>query len=269
VKFFIFLKEVFTSKLTLPIYSRINKQFMEYKRRAKTPFHAAYTLLHDAIVKKGFLLPSGEVSLPFKWDESSDIVSLKYSKNEKSIEVKCLLMNNSMVVNIIYNNDLKTLDFPISDYVENFDEAQNTYETRSLGNFERKVCEDILEPLFPELKPTGSTTSTATERPRTEPQPQPQVPDPLRDERFHPRAPRIVDPFAVGGADLDPFGNRGGGGMIMDPMRGRLPMMGRGWGGVPPGARYDPIGPGGRGPDNDDLLPPGRRNMFDHDDMFM
>ena len=239
---------------------------MDYKRRAKTPFHAAYTLLHDSIVKKGFLLPTGEVSLPSNWNDSLEIVSMKYAKDSKCIEVKCLLMNDSMVVNVVHNNNLKTLDFVISDYIENFDEAQNTYETKSLGNFERRVYEDILEPLFPELK-SPSTTSSA-ERPRTEPPPQPQGPDPLRDERFQPRAPRIVDPFAVGGGDLDPFGNRGGG-MIMDPMRGRGPMMGRGWGGVPPGARYDPIGPGGRGPDHDELLPPGRRNMFDHDDMFM
>ena len=35
--------------------------------------------------------------------------------------------------------------------------------------------------------------------------------------------------------------------------------------GVPPGARYDPMGPGGLGPDNDIDLPPGR-NMRDPDE---
>lgn len=243
---------------------------MDYKRRAKTPFHAACTLLHDAIIKKGFVLPSGEVSLPFKWDENTDIVSLKYCKGGKTMEVKCILMDSAIVVNLLLGNDLKTLDFAISDYVTKFNETDFTYEVEYLGNFERKVYEDILGPLFPELKQSGESSSSSGEKKKTEAQPQPRPADPLRDDRFQPPPPRRgIDPFAVGGADLDPFGNRGPGGMIVDPMRGEPGLGRRGWGPVPPGARYDPIGPGGRGPDNDELLPPGRRNMFDHDDMFM
>jgi len=96
--------------------------------------------------------------------------------------------------------------------------------------------------------------------------------------------PMMIDPFGVGRADLDPFA-RGGGGMLMDPRAfpspprpgfpGGHPGMpgmpgvpgGLPPGAVPPGARFDPIGPhmGGRmGPDPDHERPP---DGFD--DMFM
>ncbi|KTG33909.1 hypothetical protein cypCar_00004515 [Cyprinus carpio] len=86
--------------------------------------------------------------------------------------------------------------------------------------------------------------------------------------------PDPMDPFATGGADLDPFGGRAGG-MIVDPLRAGFPRSGFDPssgipgvlppGAVPPGARFDPFGPVGRhrpGPDPDHMPPP-------YDDMFM
>lgn len=67
---------------------------------------------------------------------------------------------------------------------------------------------------------------------------------------------------AMGGNLMGPrnFPGVGGGrGMPGMPGRGGLPGLGRGRGlppGVPPGARYDPMGPGGVGPDNDIERPP-------------
>lgn len=230
---------------------------MEYKRRAKSPFHAAYSLFHDAIIKKGCVVSSGEVSLPYGWDESSNLVSVKYIKDSKPMEVKCLLMDNVVVINVSYNNQIKSQDFDITDYILNYSNEDKSYETKNIQNFERKVYENILDQSS-EPKPATSTAQNESPRP-----PPPRVGDPLRDDRFQPRAPPI-DPFGVGAGDLDPFGRRGGG-MFMElpPRHPRLP-----------GARFDPIGPGGFGPDNDELPPPGRgrRNMFDHDDvhdMFM
>ena len=244
---------------------------------ARTPFHAAYTLFHDAVVKKGFTIPSGEVSLPFQWDKDPDIVALKYTRNGKTIEVKCLLMEESLVANVVVGSEVRTLDLPIEYYISNFNQAASTYEVKNVENLERKIYEDMIYSLIPELKPVEC-------RPPSEEQAQPArappaQPNPLRDERFQPRAPAAFhpfgDPFAVGEADLHPFGGRPGG-MFMDPMRGPggmggmggMRMRGRGFGPLP-GARYDPIGPGGREPDNDELLPPGRRDPFGHDDMFM
>uniref|UniRef100_A0A3B4F2C0 Proteasome inhibitor PI31 subunit n=1 Tax=Pundamilia nyererei TaxID=303518 RepID=A0A3B4F2C0_9CICH len=70
--------------------------------------------------------------------------------------------------------------------------------------------------------------------------------------------------------------SRGGGGMIVDPLRSGYPRSGFDPssgipdilppGAVPPGARFDPFGPVGRhrpGPDPDHMPPPG------YDDMFM
>ncbi len=96
----------------------------------------------------------------------------------------------------------------------------------------------------------------------------------------------LLDP-RYGESDLNPFGGGigPGGGMIIDPeqaMRGmidplgRVPGRGGGFGGmVPPGARFDPIGPPmmpqrGRGPrgsrfnnpDPDGLNPPGWEDMY-------
>ncbi|MBN3294762.1 PSMF1 inhibitor, partial [Polypterus senegalus] len=85
--------------------------------------------------------------------------------------------------------------------------------------------------------------------------------DPIRSDN--------PNPFAAGGADLDPFGGCEGG-MIVDPLHSGFPKGGfdpaqgtQGGlppGSVPPGARFDPFAPIGRnrpGPDPDHLPPPG------------
>lgn len=171
----------------------------------------------------------------------------------------------------------------------------------------------IIQKLIPGLRKDGYTESGSTSqnnqqwpRPQVDPQPsRPHpVPPPFAPERGDPWAaipPR--NPLEIGRRDLDPFpsnpfappplfgGPSGGDGMFVGPnhpifgsrnpgssgMRGPwggdgfLPPMG-----APPGARFDPVGPGlgphpggafpgrrlpGGGnmndPDNDDLLPPG------------
>ncbi|XP_063217511.1 proteasome inhibitor PI31 subunit-like, partial [Bacillus rossius redtenbacheri] len=91
-----------------------------------------------------------------------------------------------------------------------------------------------------------------------------------------------ASPYGIGHSDLYPFGIGGGigGGMLFDPFGSRdrsLPDPGIGIpgglprGSVPPGARFDPVGPSGGlpnprrqpPPDSDHLPPPG------YDDMFM
>ncbi|XP_027194469.2 proteasome inhibitor 31 kDa [Dermatophagoides pteronyssinus] len=76
---------------------------------------------------------------------------------------------------------------------------------------------------------------------------------------------RLINP-PIGRGDLDPFGHGIGGGMIFDPFSGnrlrpeRGPPMNWPRGAVPPGARYDPIGPTPDArffrPDPDHLPPP-------------
>ncbi|KAG6832924.1 hypothetical protein H0H92_004808 [Tricholoma furcatifolium] len=180
----------------------------------------------------------------------------------------------------------------------------------------------ILQKLIPGLRKEGyteqevtSTTAEGSDRPRL------QDPPPARPQAMVPpyapyRPPLSApeNPLSIGRRDLDPFaaGNpfappplfpgtgNGGDGMFVGPdhpifgaHRGFPPFGDRGpWGGdgflppmgAPPGARFDPIGPGpfpgrgsfggvgrGRGgpggpasgePDNDEFMPPGMRDMF-------
>ena len=106
--------------------------------------------------------------------------------------------------------------------------------------------------------------------------PQPQQPRFAPRQPDHPAAP---PPYGIGDGDLDPFGG-GGNGMFAGPGHpvfgpgggrvGGLPAVPRGM--VPPGARYDPVGPGGMGgrnpnlfpgePDPDELKPPGYDDQF-------
>jgi len=101
-----------------------------------------------------------------------------------------------------------------------------------------------------------------------------------------------TDPLRFGASDLDPLraGGMSGGGMLFDPLRSGLPRQGgrryppefgSGIGGpmiprgsVPPGARFDPMGPpdadpfyggfnpGRFGPNPDHMPPPGFGDMF-------
>jgi len=176
----------------------------------------------------------------------------------------------------------------------------------------------ILQKLIPGLRKDGYTEEATEVSTAGVSQPlQPQQPPPARPEPHTPpfaayQPPHIPpeNPLSIGRRDLDPFPINpfappplfpaGGDGMFVGPDhpifgagRGHGPFGDRGpWGGdgflppmgAPPGARFDPIGPGpfpgrggfgglgrGRGgsrgpasgePDNDEFMPPGSRDMF-------
>ncbi|EIE88334.1 hypothetical protein RO3G_13045 [Rhizopus delemar RA 99-880] len=169
--------------------------------------------------------------------------------------------------------------------------------TNRFHDFIKSIKLNIIQRLIPGLNKPGyedssSQSTSTTHRPTHPPQPNP---TPLGLEG--PTTP--YNPLAVGGDDLNPFGDRlrlpgsggrGGGGMHVGPDH---PIFGSGGfhdpfgsggrenlprGAVPPGARFDPITPPGMGfnprgprgprgprsgePDNDELMPPGFDNMF-------
>ena len=243
------------------------------KRQAKSTFHALYTVLHDLTIKQGFVTLTGEVSLPYNWDKNADFVDLEYKLGEKQLKIKCLLMGDSFVINALLGNSVKTLELKIEHYISNFSAEDNTYDVLNNEQFERTFYDNVVFELFTELKPKKVSEDTAGQSP---PSRSLLVEDPMRDSRYRQGVPRFDpynDPFAVGGGDLDPFGG-GGPGMLMDPSRamrgpafrgGRDPFRGGGMMPPPPGARFDPIGPEGFGPDNDELMPPGRLRRDDHD----
>ncbi len=191
-------------------------------------------------------------------------------------------------------DDVATLDLRVADYYDAEQDAADWVDRlRRVDDAATLVLVNIAHRLVPDATKAGyeqgaasSAASSSDTRgggaaqPRPQPAPRPAPPvvhdDPLRigPVRGGPRMPRIpvnplVDP-GFGSDDLLPqmpggaplFGPRGGamGGNLMGPRNfhpglgqprrgGRLPA------GVPPGARYDPMGP--NEPDFDELLPPG------------
>ncbi|KAF7729868.1 hypothetical protein EC973_003602 [Apophysomyces ossiformis] len=187
-------------------------------------------------------------------------------------------------------------------------------------NILQKLIPGLYKPGYQE-EPSGVRTTSTSNEPSQGTSPEvprrPEAPStrpPIFDEPFAPEDPfsRRYNPLSVGWTDLDPLSGQshmpGGDGMYVGPEH---PMFGEGdtdpssiYGGpepiprqsVPPGARFDPIGPfgripgrgghnvrgrggfggrGGRGgpgsqggffsgePDNDEFLPPGNNyNMY-------
>ncbi|KAH9938545.1 PI31 proteasome regulator N-terminal-domain-containing protein [Fomitopsis serialis] len=172
-----------------------------------------------------------------------------------------------------------------------------------------------IQKLIPGLRKEGYTESEDVSARASGSRPRPDAPPPARPQPYAPpdapaRSPLAVpprNPYEIGRRDLDPlprnpfqppslFPDNGADGMFVGPnhpifgqgMRGQGP-GGRGpWGGdgflppmgAPPGARFDPVGPGPlpmpgrrpfpgmpgsgnmRDPDNDDFMPPGAGDMF-------
>ncbi|CAE1252906.1 PSMF1 [Acanthosepion pharaonis] len=246
--------------------------FCSAKAQFKSKHDATICLLHWNFIVNGFKCTgigeepgadSGVESelLPEGWNQSSELYTLRYQssssklpsdKNERYL-LKAVVTDNTMIVNVmnLQQEKLASKMIKSSDYVT--DDWNTTYSKAFKNAVELKKLfkEDLLKEVMP-----SPSASKQERNPRS-----PRIPfnddDPLRiPSRRRERQPRWepVDPFEIGRADLDPFADGGG---------GYLPR-----GAIPPGARYDPIGPGGPrgGPDPDHLPLP---NSTDYDDMFM
>ncbi|XP_075577271.1 proteasome inhibitor PI31 subunit [Pelecanus crispus] len=223
--------------------------------------------------RKSELLPAG-------WEANKEVYTLRYKSTDDAHELllKAIMVEDSMILNVMDRSSQKVADvtLAVADYVnpEHLDDFHKVY--KNTEELRTRIASGIIAPL-----------KTPAEKAKKEPEVEKKDPglprdyDPLRVPPRQPAGmrapswPSPLNPFAVGGEDLDPFGGRSGG-MIVDPLRsgcpqpsidpssgipGRLPP-----GAVPPGARFDPFGPlgaGRSGPDPDHLPPPG------YDDMFM
>ncbi|XP_029468550.1 proteasome inhibitor PI31 subunit [Rhinatrema bivittatum] len=211
--------------------------------------------------------------LPVGWNSNKELYSLRYKSQDDTSQIllKAIMVENTMILNAMDPRLEQVVDLTlkVADYVdgERMDTFENVYKNSA------ELSASLLCRIISPFTAPKERSRAVHERPRS--------PDPLRMPPHRPHADRQPnwldpqDPFAAGGADLDPFGPRGGG-MMVDPLRsgfpragfdpssgipGRLPP-----GAVPPGARFDPFGPVGSGrpgPDPDHLPPPG------YDDMFM
>ncbi|XP_026163875.1 proteasome inhibitor PI31 subunit [Mastacembelus armatus] len=223
--------------------------------------------------------------LPADWSSNKELYSLRYKTNDSDTQLllKAIAVDSTLIFNLMNSSTQQVSDLTvnISDHVD----------AEQLQTFGRvfKDADGLSEKVKTQLLPSQGRTSGHTPKKKSgkeeeeEQRRRGEDSDPLRIPSRHPRQgsqPRwpdpMVPPFAAGGADLDPFGSRGGGGMIVDPLRSGYPRSGFDPssgipdilppGAVPPGARFDPFGPIGRhrpGPDPDHMPPPG------YDDMFM
>ncbi|XP_047439196.1 proteasome inhibitor PI31 subunit [Mugil cephalus] len=260
------------------------------------PQDAVVCFVHWEMIKSGYrCIGSGDEPrssdkkselLPADWNSSKELYSLRYKAGDSETQMllKAIAVDSTLIFNLMNSSTQQVTDLTvnISDHVDA--DQLNTFD--SVFKDKDSLSEKVRTQLLPSQdRPTGQRGERKSRREEEEEEQRRrgEDSDPLRMPSRHPHhgtQPHwpgpMVPPFAAGGADLDPFGTRGGGGMIVDPLRQGYPRSGFDPssgipdilppGAVPPGARFDPFGPVGRhrpGPDPDHMPPPG------YDDMFM
>ncbi|KAM4612839.1 proteasome inhibitor PI31 subunit [Polymixia lowei] len=264
------------------------------------PQDAVVCFVHWEIIKTGYkCLGSGDEPrssdkrselLPADWSSNKELYTLRYQGNDGNAHflLKAITVDSTLIFNLMNSSTQQVSDLTVnvSDHVD----ANQLHSFDSVFKDTAGLSEKVRTQLLPtQDRPTGRKSERKSRREAQEDEQGEEERrrgedyDPLRMPSRHPRPGTqphwpspMVPPFAAGGADLDPFGSRGGGGMIVDPLRSGYPRSGFDPssgipdilppGAVPPGARFDPFGPVGRhrpGPDPDHMPPPG------YDDMFM
>lgn len=225
--------------------------------------------------------------LPADWSSNKELYSLRYAAKDSDAQflLKAITVDSTLIFNLMNSSTQQVSDLTVnvSDHVDA--DQLHTFDRvfKDTDSLSEKVKTQLLPPRDRQTGQKSDRRSRREEEEQEEQRRRGEDSDPLRIPNRHPRQgtqPHWPDPmappFAAGGADLDPFGSRGGGGMIVDPLRSGYPRSGFDPssgipdilppGAVPPGARFDPFGPIGRrrpGPDPDHMPPPG------YDDMFM
>ncbi|EEB20451.1 proteasome inhibitor, putative [Pediculus humanus corporis] len=238
-------------------------------------------------------------SLSSGWNQNEDY-NIRYLYGEKLYLLRAYVTGGDIILNFLRADDLciSSCVFKVEDTVKQI-KGNIQISMPDYKNVISILRKDLIEPVF--IKTTHSAVETQTTEKIILPtagRPDPFSPDgsdtstdpltvPLR--RPIPMSgldplwtDPLRDPNTVGRNDLDPFSPGIGGGMIFDPLNPRNdrsldpiipgPSVPRGLprGAVPPGARFDPLGPpnfgrnGGRriDPDPDHLPPPGYDDMF-------
>ncbi|RVE72563.1 hypothetical protein OJAV_G00039760 [Oryzias javanicus] len=260
------------------------------------PQDALVCFVHWEMIKGGYrCIGSGDEPrsgdrkselLPADWSSNKELYSLRYEAvdSDAKMLLKAIAVDSALIFNLMNCSTQQVDDLTVNvkdhvnaSHLDTFDRVFINGESLS-----EKVKAQLLPPQEKmEEKKAGRKSLREDEdeaegrRKRREEHDHLHMPS-RRPGTQHPWPDPAAPPFAAGGADLDPFGSQGGGGMIVDPLRSGHPRSGFDPssgipdilppGAVPPGARFDPFGPVGRhrpGPDPDHLPPPG------YDDMFM
>lgn len=206
------------------------------------------------------------------WNEFEEYYAFVYSKSEKGskkVLVKCLVVNDKLMVDALKDgaSDPHHLEINIGDFVGESNGTNYSSQYKNLGNLVDIVNKEVLTKLSGSSTLSSSTEAKSSERKGG-----------LRDDRYQPdvgvsepQGPLLYDPYYPSGITVPPVypggghddlypgpgagmfpsrGDFGSGGMLVGPNDPRFfggtrgdPGFPGGQPGVPPGARFDPYGP--------------------------
>ncbi|KAL3639476.1 hypothetical protein CASFOL_017383 [Castilleja foliolosa] len=200
------------------------------------------------------------------WNDVEDNYAFVYSnpdKSSKKVLVKCLVMNDKLLVDVLKEGGSKPLhlEVDVGEYVEENWGTNYGTQFKNLGKLVTSVNKEILDKLDDASASSSSSQPSSSERTSREDRPRLEVDDP-QNPYISPYPGFIVPPVpGSGGSDLFPgpgagmYPSRGdfdGGSMFVGPNDPRFfgggtggPGFPGGLPGVPPGARFDPYGPPG------------------------
>ncbi|KAL1195886.1 putative proteasome inhibitor [Cardamine amara subsp. amara] len=262
---------------------------MAMVRLARPPFRNNHDKLafaiHASFISSGFILTAtgrpafaddalyssstnNEVGIE-GWNEFDGEYAFVYAnpkKGSKKILVKCLVMNDKLLVDAVAHGGEEPahLEIEVGKYAEESLEGNYTAQFKNLDKLVTDFQSEILYKLDPTLIPVPSRTQSSSET-NVEPRYYTGIPDPS-GSRIHPSGV-VVPPVPGNGGYNDLFpgpgagmypgrGNFGEGSMLVGPNdprffpygdpAGRPGFMGPPQPGAPPpGARFDPYGPPG------------------------
>ncbi|KAL1944279.1 hypothetical protein VTO73DRAFT_3464 [Trametes versicolor] len=282
--------------------------------------HTAFTVLGFRLLgidESGPTRTHEDNVLPEEWNQHGPgNYALRYKHEQSSLEflVKVVKLGSRTLINSIAIEtdkaatlDISTGDFTSPSFFPHDLSASDApplvhgfISSNRIDDFVSQLKLSTLQKLMPGLRKEGYTeqpeTNAGPSRPRAPEappaRPRPEQP-PYAPEDIYPRMPPR-SPLEIGRRDRDPFPSNpfapsplfpdssgdGSGGRGPWGGDGFLPPMG-----APPGARFDPIGPGafpgpppfpgqgnprggrggplgGQNPDNDEFMPPGYGDMF-------
>ncbi|KAL0451095.1 UNVERIFIED_CONTAM: putative proteasome inhibitor [Sesamum latifolium] len=262
------------------------QSIMAVIRAARPSFRTRYDkvafAVHASFVAAGYVLhatgppaftddalsssSSDEVGLE-NWNDLEDNYAFVYSnpeKGSKKVLLKCLVMNDKLLVDALKEGDSSPLhlELDVGEYVEDNGGTNYGSQFKNLGKLVANVNKEILDKLDGSLAATSSRQPSSSETRDDKSRPRLGVDDTEDPYVSPPHTGFIVPPVpGFGGSDIFPGpgagiypsrGDIGGGSMLVGPddprfFRGRIgePGFHGGLPGVPPGARFDPYGPPG------------------------
>ncbi|KAH6806256.1 proteasome inhibitor-like protein [Perilla frutescens var. frutescens] len=223
----------------------------------RTGFDKAAFAVHAAFVAAGYVLHAtgppafndDALSISSKvgmdnWNDVEDNYAFVYSnpeKGSKKVLVKCLVMNDKLLVDVLKEGGSEPLHLELDadEYVQ--EDAGTNYgsQFKNLGKLVENVNKEVLNKLDSASASSSSTKSSSTEASLREERDRLRIGPDAQEDPYGPPHPGYIVPPIPGSGSSDLFPGPGAG---MYPSRGDF-----GGGsmlvGVPPGARFDPYGP--------------------------